>query len=231
MGAMKVIVLAAGLGSRLHCVGSPKPLTLLSNGKSLLGFQLEQIAGYISLSEVIVVVGHKQEKIRAAFPQLKYVENSDYATQNTSKSLLLALHPLKNEDVLWLNGDVIFHQRVLKPLFAQRSSCMVVNRALVGQEEVKYRTDSAGFVVEVSKQVQDPEGEAVGIHFFSAADLPMFKQALEDCENRDYFEKGIEICIRAGCKVATAPIPKADCIEIDFPADLEAANELLRGWR
>ena len=190
---------------------------------------MEQIARYSSLSAVRIVVGYKQENIRSAFPQLQYVENPDYATQNTSKSLLRAIQDL-DEELLWLNGDVIFHHRVLQPIFEHRNSCMVVNRAVVGEEEVKYRTNGAGQILEVSKHVTNPEGEAIGINFFSQADLPSLKQALQLCADNDYFEKAVETCIQQECKVWTVPINKTDCIEIDFPADLEAANALVQAW-
>lgn len=227
---MKIIILAAGIGSRLKGVGAPKALTLLSTGQSILEYQLEQIAAYAKLSEVIVVVGFKQERIRSAFPHLRYVENPDYEHQNTSKSLLKAIQHL-DEEVLWLNGDVVFNQQVLEPVLGRRSTCMVVNTAVVGSEEVKYRTDGAGRILEVSKGVQEAEGEAVGINFFSQNDLHLLKRALDECAESDYFEKGIETCISQGCIVRAVPIAKTDCIEIDFLEDLEAANKLVGQWK
>ncbi len=224
---MKIVILAAGIGSRLKGVGSPKALTLLSNGQTILEFQLQQIARYSSLSTVRVVVGYKQEYIRTAFPQLQFVENPNFASQNTSKSLLRAIEDL-DEEILWLNGDVIFHHRILQPIFDHRNSCMIVNRAIVGEEEVKYRSNGANQILEVSKQVANPEGEAVGINFFSQTDLFRLKQTLQQCADNDYFEKAIESCIQTGCKVWAVPINKSDCIEIDFPEDLEAANVLIQ---
>jgi len=226
---MKIIILAAGIGSRLKGVGSPKALTLLDNGQSILEFQLEQIARYSSISDVTVVVGYKQDKIRNAFPQLRYVENPDFAKENTSKSLLRAIQDV-DQEILWLNGDVVFHHHVLRSVLERRLNSMVVNSTIVGEEEVKYRTDGAGQILEVSKQVLMAEGEAVGINFFSHADLPLLKQALQECADHDYFEKGLEICIQKGCKIWTIAIDKPDCIEIDFPEDLQKANVLMKNW-
>ncbi len=227
---MQIVILAAGLGSRLPGGAGPKALTALSDGRSILEYQLEQIALYADWKQVTVVVGYQQEKIRSAFPQLHYVENPHYAAQNTSKSLLRAIQTLEGADLLWLNGDVIFRHRVLKPLFERKNSCMVVNRAPVGQEEVKYRTDGAGLLLEVSKQVKQPEGEAIGVNFFCQADLPALKAALDACAEQDYFEKGIELCIQQGSKIWAETIEKADCIEIDFLEDLQAANKLILSW-
>ena len=227
---MQIVILAAGLGSRLQGGKGPKALTALADGNTILQFQLEQIGHYANLSEVVVVVGYQQERVRTAFPQLRYVENPDYASQNTSKSLLRAIQDMEGEDLLWLNGDVVFHHRVLKPLLERRTNCMIVNTALVGSEEVKYRTDGTGLLLEVSKQVKQPEGEAVGLNFFSGADLPALQQALQQCLDQDYFEKAIEICIQSGCKIWAKPIAKTDCIEIDFLDDLQAANELIKSW-
>ena len=41
---------------------------------------------------------------------------------------------------------------------------MAVNKSKVGDEAVKYRTNNHEFVTEISKQVDDPEGESLGIH-------------------------------------------------------------------
>lgn len=225
---MKIVILAAGMGSRLDDSADrlPKALTLLSTGQSILQYQLDAISRYFSLDDVIVVVGYQKETIKERFPDLHFVENLHFAEENTSKSLLRALQTFE-DDVLWLNGDVIFRPDILEKL---NRTCMVVNRTEVGEEEVKYRTDAQGKILEVSKQVKIPEGEALGINFFKKNDLPMLKKQLEACKPMDYFEKGIEKAIQVGVNVWCVPVEVNDCTEIDFPEDLIRANQLLHSW-
>ncbi len=226
---MKVVILAAGKGSRLGDPDLPKPLTELANGKSLLGLQLEHLSQSVSLDDVLVVVGFHKERIMDQFPDLLYVYNPDFAQENTSKSLLRALRKVQ-EDVLWLNGDVVFHPSVLKSVLSFKKTCMLVNRGPVAEEEVKYRCDPQGHIVEVSKQVAAPEGEALGINFFKSADLALLRAQLELCAPNDYFEKAIEFGIEEDLEVWPVVIDDALCTEVDFPEDLERANRLITSW-
>ena len=226
---MKVVILAAGIGSRLGDPNLPKPLTQLANGLSILEFQLKNLSKNISREDVMIIVGFHKEEIMTRFPDLTFVQNPRFAEENTGKSLLRALENL-NEDVLWINGDVVFHPSIPGRLMSLGKSCMLVNQGLVGEEEVKYRTDGSGKILEVSKQVSNPEGEALGLNFFKAQDLPLFIQGLRACSDRDYFEYGIEEAIKRGLAVWTVPVPSHFCTEIDFPEDLKKANQLIFNW-
>lgn len=226
---MKVIILAAGKGSRLGASDLPKPLTKLAMGKSILEYQLEGIKQYTSLNNVMVVVGYCQEKIIQAFPKLSFIHNPNYASENTSKSLLRAIKKCE-EDILWLNGDVIFHPSILKKILENPKTAMIVNVGSVGKEEVKYRQNEQNKILEVSKFVKDPQGEALGINYCSFSDLNHFKNNLELCLPSDYFERGLELCIQEGMAVWSVPVQQNLCIEVDFLEDLEKANKLLSTW-
>lgn len=226
---MKVVILAAGKGSRLNQGSLPKPLTKLVDDQSILGHQLENLALYTSLNNVIVVVGYHKEEIMELFPDLLYVYSPHFAQENTSKSLLRALEKC-DEDVLWLNGDVVFHPDILKPLFKLPRTSMVVNVGKVGEEEVKYRQDAKGKIMEVSKKVAHAEGEALGINYIARGDLGLFRQKLALCQPNDYFERAIEACIEDGMAVWSSAVDHTLCTEVDFPEDLERANAMLRSW-
>lgn len=225
---MKIVILAAGAGSRLGG-DSPKPLTKLANGQSMLGQQLDTISRFASLDDVLLVVGYHKEEIMGYFPNLLFVYNSCYSQENTSKSLLRALAKI-NEDVLWINGDVVFHPSVFQALQSFGKNGMVVNCGPVGAEEVKYSTNSQGRILEVSKHVAIPQGEALGLNFFTARDLNTFKGNLAKCLDSDYFEKAIELSITAGIDVWSLPVDSNLCTEVDFPSDLVKANDLLESW-
>lgn len=226
---MKIVILAAGKGSRLRKSDLPKPLTPLADGKPILEHQIEALSKYVSLDDVLVVVGFKKNQIIDRFPNLLYLYNPIFDGTNTSKSLLMALNKVK-DDVLWLNGDVVFHHAILKQILERPRTSMVVNVGAVGEEEVKYRCGAEGRILEVSKMVKEPQGEALGINFCTAFDLPLLREGLSRCENHDYFEKGIEFAIEQGMKVWCVPIEHNQCVEVDFPEDLDRANTLLVTW-
>lgn len=181
------------------------------------------------MDDVIVVVGYHKEAIMEAFPDLLYLYNPNYEHENTSKSLLRALKK-SDDDVLWLNGDVVFHSSVLAAILTLPRTSMVVNKTIVGEEEVKYRQDADGRIQTVSKAVSNPQGEALGINFCAAQDLATLRCALECCEPQDYFEGGLELCIQGGMAVWGVCVDKDLCTEVDFPEDLERANQMLTGF-
>jgi L-glutamine-phosphate cytidylyltransferase len=226
---MNVVILAAGKGSRLGQENVPKPLTRLVNGQSLLEYQLEKLRFYDLLDKVIIVVGYRKEMIMETFPDLLYVYSPHFETENTSKSLLRALNKCQ-EDVLWLNGDVVFHDQVLEALLNAKQTSMVVNVGTVGEEEVKYRQSPSGRILEVSKHVKEPHGEALGINYCSAFDLNRFRHNLKLCSPHDYFERGLELCIEQGMNISSIIVDSNLCTEVDFPEDLEKANTLLNKW-
>ncbi|HEY9185229.1 MAG TPA: phosphocholine cytidylyltransferase family protein [Salegentibacter sp.] len=225
---MKIIILAAGIGSRL---GNPfpKPLTPLKGGKSIMERQVENLSQNFNEHDISVVVGFKKDLIMERFPDLTYIYNQFFDATNTSKSLLKALKKYRNEDVLWINGDVIFDVElfsVLNQEIEKKNSFVSVNTSRVAEEEVKY-TLKNGYIDELSKQVKDGLGEAVGINFISRKDMPVFLEQLENCDDNDYFEKGIEMAIeRDDLKIKAVDISNFRCMEVDFKEDLEAANNM-----
>ena len=172
---MKIVILAAGIGSRL---GNPfpKPLTPLKDGESIMAKQLHNISQYFDINDVTTVVGFKKDLIMERFPEVNYVYNPFFDRTNTSKSLLQALKKHRGKSVLWLNGDVVFEEKLISELqddIQQNNSFVAVNTSSVSDEEVKY-TLKDGFVFKLSKEVTHGLGEAVGINFISSNDLDIY---------------------------------------------------------
>lgn len=227
---MKIVILAAGIGSRL---GNPfpKPLTPLSNGRSIMEYQIENITTKYSIDDINVVVGFKKDLIMERFPELTYIYNPFFDRTNTSKSLLQVLKKNKDKSVLWFNGDVVFDKLILDilhPHVKSNESFVAVNTSKVADEEVKY-TLKNGFINELSKTVKNGLGEAVGINFISKHDIKKFISRLEECDDNDYFERGLELAIEKDkIEVKAIDISKYSCIEVDFTEDLENANKIFR---
>jgi choline kinase len=57
--------------------------------------------------------------------------------------------------------------------------------------------------------------------------VPILIKYLSVCKDQDYFEKGLEMAIQNGLKVTPIDISDLNCIEIDFPEDLDAANNMI----
>jgi len=226
---MKIIILAAGIGSRL---GNPlpKPLTTLKSGKTIMQQQIDNLIKFFDVDSINIVVGFKKDLILESFPDMTFIYNQFFDQTNTSKSLLKALKKNHRDSVLWLNGDVVFDHELIKaltPLIVANKSFVCVNNLEVGDEEVKYTLDDVGFIKELSKKVKGGVGEAVGINFVSSKDINTLIARLEECKPNDYFERGIEMAIeKDALKITAFDISNFRCMEIDFKEDLDNANNL-----
>ena len=224
---VQAVILAAGMGTRLGRPW-PKPLTPLSDGRTIMQQQMDNLlAGFDDL-RITTVIGFKLELIIEAFPNVGYVYNESYDQTNTNRSLLKALRQSTDGGVLWMNGDVVFDPQVferVKELIAAEQSFICVNTAVVGEEEVKYTVDADGYVDQLSKTVTDALGESVGINYVGAGDKANLILRLAECEDSDYFERGIELTIeKDGTRVVPFDIRDLFAVEVDFEEDLSRAN-------
>lgn len=224
----QIVILAAGMGSRLGRT-LPKPLTELSDGRTIMKQQSDNIAhAFGNEAKVTIVVGYKLEHIIEAFPHASFVYNEQYDQTNTSKSLLRALRASSPGGVLWMNGDVVFDPEALvraAKMVSRDQSFISVNTERVADEEVKYTTDAEGYIRGLSKTVKAGLGEAVGINYVSRDHKSALIRQLNRVDPQDYFERGIELAIEQD-QLRFEPVDISDlyAVEIDFAEDLERAN-------
>lgn len=227
---VQAVILAAGMGTRLGRPW-PKPLTPLSDGRTIMRQQVDNLVSAFADLRILTVVGFKLELILEAFPDVTYVYNENYDRTNTNRSLLKALRLSADGGVLWMNGDVVFDPQVLertKDLMAAEQSFICVNTAVVGEEEVKYTVDAEGFVDRLSKTVAAALGESVGINYVSARDKARLIERLAECDDSDYFERGLELMIeKDAARVVPFDIRDLFAVEVDFEEDLSRANRHL----
>lgn len=225
---MKYVILAAGKGTRLG-IDLPKPLAKLACGQHLIGRQIESALQYFPPHDICIVVGHQKERFIQQFPECHFIENPGFENSNTAESLKIALEALK-DDILWVNGDVVMKEGIIAHILSLGSSCVLVNEGPTGEEEVKYSLTSDGYIAEIGKEVKDSIGEALGVNFMLFEDVKTLSRALEECSTQDYFEKAMQLCIQVGMKLKPLKVGLDDCVEVDFPEDLERANTLVAKW-
>ncbi len=227
MSTVQVVILAAGKGTRLGRP-LPKPLTELDDGRTIMAQQIDNIrAVFGEVARLMIVVGFKREVIMEAVPSALFAYNEDYDQTNTGKSLLRALRNSADGPVIWMNGDVVFDPEVLRrlqPFLDADRSVIAVNTAATADEEVKYTVDGEGYVNALSKQVTNALGESIGINLIASADKATLIERLDECDDQDYFERGIELAIASdGLKVTPVDISDLYAVEVDFAEDLERA--------
>ena len=243
---MKAIMLAAGRGTRLsnHGAGNlPKPL-LRFGGRTLLARHIGTLRA-LGIEELVLVVGYRADRVLAevdavgAGDFVRPLHNPDFLRGNIL-SLLTARDTLcAGAPVLVMDADVLYDAALLRKLVETRHpSCLLMDREFdEGDEPVKLCLRD-GVPVEFRKDIgevaYDTIGEASGFLRASPAFARALVAASEAYVDAGRLDEPYEEAIRdvllsdAPPPVGVEDITGIPWIEIDFPADVERAeNEIL----
>lgn len=232
---MKVIMLAAGVGKRMSAVTDKIPKCLIKVGeKTLLERHLETIS-LLGIKDIVFVVGHFKEKIKETVEKsnngfnIKYIENEQY-TKGSILSLWYARDEL-NDDVLIMDADVLYHDKLLKMLAeSENRNCFLLDKSseYAGEEMMLFvkGTNVIG-ISKVHSYDCDFKGEGVGFFKLSSDDCDKLKNILEEYEqagkvNVEYEDTLHELLSQ--CTVGFESVEDLPWIEIDFEEDIERAR-------
>jgi choline kinase len=243
--APRALILAAGVGVRLRdgrLNGQHLPKALLRfGGHSLLERHLEILHG-AGVSDVTIVVGYREEEIRAELsghqvkpPQL--VINHDF-----EKGSVVSLHTGRQvleggTPVILMDADVLYDARLMvRLLHSDKPNCLLLYREIEpGDEPVKLCV-SGGRIVDFHKRPQiahEWHGESVGFFRFTAdaaAELARRARNYVDSGRTSLeYEEPIRDMILAGPpeRFDFEDISGLPWTEIDFPEDVAKANALM----
>jgi choline kinase len=109
---MKVIILAAGRGSRLGSETENKPKCLTEfRGEALLSSALKNLEKFFNRNEIFLVGGYKIDLLRHAVDNI--IPNFDWEKTNIVGSLICADHLLANNECLIVYSDIYFEESAI----------------------------------------------------------------------------------------------------------------------
>jgi len=110
---MRVIILAAGMGSRLRPLTNEKPKCMIKLFNETLIERQIKIFHSCNINDITIVTGYRNEMID--IPDVNYVKNENYETTNMNESLFCALEP-SNSHVLVTYSDIVFEQKIIQQM-------------------------------------------------------------------------------------------------------------------
>ena len=120
---VKVIIVAAGLGSRLNKYTEALPKCMLKFGNyTLLEMQMN-IHRELGINDISVVRGYKKEKIN--YEGLNYYDNMDFKNNNILNSLFYADEKIFG-NVIVSYSDILFDSHVVKRLLESDADISIV---------------------------------------------------------------------------------------------------------
>lgn len=118
----KAVILTAGMGTRLRNITNdeiPKPFLKINN-KPLIERSIEKLIDS-RIKEIILVTGHLNhffEELKKKYPEIKTVKNEEYAVTGSMASFYCSRDLVGNDDILLLEGDLIYEKRALDVLLS-----------------------------------------------------------------------------------------------------------------
>lgn len=226
---MQAVILAAGLGSRLHKVSGGKSKALLEVGdRPLILHQLEMLADH-GVGPVLVIVGHQGDEVqRVIGERAEILLNDRFVETNSLFSLWLARDWVKGPFLL-LNCDLLCHPQVLDLLLATKGNALAYDStASRGREQTKVAVKD-GRVVDIGKDLPQSgaRGESLGILKFDAeggrALLKVADELIRDGREQSWVIEATR-AISAEVPITGVNVAGIPWVEIDFPYDLDVAR-------
>jgi choline kinase len=164
---VKAVILAAGLGSRLHHLTAERPKSTLEiDGRSLIDRQLDTYRAF-GIDDITIVTGYRAELLARDGVTTRH--NEAYRTNNILGSLMYAEDQL-DDDVIVAYSDLVFDDVVVDRLLAASGDILVVcdtrwRDAYVGRNDhpvaqAEKVTMRDGLVRRIGKHLDESEGDA-----------------------------------------------------------------------
>lgn len=150
---MKVIILAAGRGSGLESLTEKYPKCMLKLGdEALIEREIRLLVECgIKYENIIVVGGYKIESIRL-HKDITVIDNTLYEQTQNAYSLLLGLNGV-DDDVLVMDGDLVFEKEVINVLINEKQNSLVVMDKDAGYGKTFVDANADGKVCAIGKHI------------------------------------------------------------------------------
>jgi len=244
-----IIILGAGLGSRLRPITDTTPKLLIPvSGRTILRRSLDVLIKDDNVNSITIVTGYLSEKIEKAVHNLSKkistIRNHSYKNTNNMHSLYLAFSAIDmRNDVIIMNGDCVYDPSILQDVINGEGSTIISDKSYpINDESMHIDVDNNGNIRGIAKihQMNDsPLGDlivSIDLYRIGKNNLAGLYEILENFQSRasrnEWTELALDILIKKLVR-DDRPIQPTDIngkiwMEIDNHSDLEKANALFQ---
>lgn len=230
---MRVVVLAAGKGSRLNPITNNIPKYLVDiGGLTIMDHQFSNFLALKPIKEIVLVTGYCANKIHQQMLVYKrwFKINEVYCPNYFAHNNLISLWQAKkwlNEDFAIINGDNIFDISILEALIRQKAkACLaIVKRESYIDSDMKV-THKQQKLDQVSKVLpnESAQGISIGMMRFKDEGAKRFVEILDEMATKEINQQ--EYYLRVVEKMAqvfpikTLEVPNHNWTDVDDENDL-----------
>ncbi len=190
---MKVIILAAGIGSRLRPLTHSKPKGMVKvNGMPIIEHQIKAyLQAGVRLEDINIVVGYKanfiDDFLNSEYPEINIITNELYDTTNNMFSLDLCLNAIDADDTFISNGDCVYDPAIMESFISNGPENSVAS------DKDSYTDENMKIIVQdnkikhISKQIKQPEayGNSIDLYRVSRDSIPRLKELIKQMIEED----------------------------------------------
>ncbi|MDY6820036.1 MAG: phosphocholine cytidylyltransferase family protein [Deferribacterota bacterium] len=241
----KAILLSAGQGKRLSPLTKDRPKCLIKiNNITIIEHQINAL-NKSGIKDIIIVTGFKsvtvENYVNSIYGNLdlniKFCYNPFYQVSDNLATCWITREEF-NSDFLIINGDDIFESSLIEKLLSTNLSYITVAvniKNKYDEDDMKVISDTKNNkLIEVGKHIDHnrANGEAIGIHLFRGKGTKLFKETVEKLMRdpsglKKWYLSAIDMLAKKDI-VSIYNVSDYKWCEIDFPTDLNKAEELVK---